>query len=194
MKALILATRARNWSWERDDFDEKGKLILLYRHQRFLDEGYIGKFVLDIGGWGKMAFRLAQEGCEVVLLDLTLNGHHNFNKFESICADAHFLPFQNESFNTVHSSETLEHVKSAEQVCEEVFRVLKTGGIYCGTVPIPNMTHKLGEEGIRFFSQSELKELLSEYWIKRIEPTPSIKPVGELCCSIMFVAEKVGGT
>lgn len=181
-----------SWSWGRDDFDENGKLILLYRHQRFLDEGYIGKRVLDIGGWGKMAFRLAQEGCEVVLLDLALNGHHNFNMFESICADAHFLPFRNGAFDTVHSSETLEHVKSAERVCEEVLRVLKAGGIYCGTVPIPDMVHALGEEGTRFFNQDELKELLSEYWVKKIEPTPSIEPVEELSSSIMFVAEKVG--
>lgn len=186
------------WSWERDDFDNQGKLILLYRHQRFIDEGWIGKRVLDIGGWGKMSFRLGQEGREVIILnnwkpDLeeakSMKKEHKFNGFELICADAHSLPFKNSVFNTVHSSETLEHVKSAERVSDEVFRVLEKEGIFCGTVPIPGVCHHKDEQGVRFFTETELRELLLKYLVLKLEETPSIKASGGRC-SIMFVAQR----
>lgn len=187
------------WTWERDNFDSFGKLKLLYRQQRFFDEGGIGHRVLDIGGWRKMCFRLGQEGREPVLLNLrkksllkarNMKRRHKSNQFELICADAHHLPFQAETFDTVYSAETLEHVKSAELVCNDILYILKPEGIFCGTVPIPGICHHQGEDEIRFFSSKQLRILLSKFQeILKIEETPSIKPDGSPC-SIMFVAKK----
>lgn len=181
------------WSWSRDDFRKNGKLVLLYRHQRFLDEKWIGDKVLDIGGWGKIAYRLSQDGHDVQLLDvdrlLLREMRARFQGFENIQGDAHNLPFRNEAFDTVHCSETLEHVRSAEDVVREVFMVLKKNGTFCGTVPLPNAVHKTDEEGIRFFSNDELRELFHDYSVLRLEETSSISP-SDPTCSIMFVCRK----
>ena len=181
------------WSWSRDDFDQNGKLILLYRHQRFLDEEWVGEKVLDIGGWGKIAHRLSQDGHDVQLLDIDKlllgKSRARFQGFETIQGDAQNLPFKNEVFDTVHCSETLEHVRSAEDVVRDVFMVLKKNGTFCGTVPLPNVVHKTGEEGIRFFSNDELREIFHDYKILKLEETPSISP-SDHACSIIFVCRK----
>lgn len=182
-----------SWSWERDDFDKNGKLLLLYRQQRFIDEGFIGQRVLDIGGWGKLAFRLTQEGKDVVLLDIDRNLLQKIKKrfrgVKLILAAGESLPFHAQTFDTVHCSETLEHVRSAEQVCAEANRVLSLEGIFCGTIPIPDVVHKRSEARIRFFTRSELQNLLSNFKTIKIEDTPSINP-SDAVCSTMFICRK----
>lgn len=188
------------YTWARDDFDN-GKLRLLYRHQRFIDEGWMGHHVLDIGGWGKMAYRLAQDGRDVILLNISFEGSDGhlerlwrksaINRFKLLFADAHDMPFRNEVFDTVHSSEMLEHVRSPEIICEEVFRVLRLCGYFCGSVPIPGHCHNEGELGIRFFNYTELKQLLvPKFKILKMEETSSIMQHDEEPSSIMFVAQK----
>lgn len=48
-------------------------------------------------------------------------------------ADAHALPFQDASFDFVFSYTVLQHLHSPLVAIQEVWRVLKPGGIYCGT-------------------------------------------------------------
>lgn len=180
-------------SWEEDNFDENGKLTLLYRHQRFIDEGFMGDKVLDIGGWGKLAFRLIQEGKEVLLLDidrlLLKKIKERFKGVQVVLSDAHKPPFINEVFDTVHCSETLEHIRLAKVVSKEAYRILRNGGIFCGTVPIPDVVHKRGELGITFYSRQELAKIISRFKIITIQETPSIKPE-DAACSIMFVCQR----
>lgn len=56
-------------------------------------------------------------------------------KAANLLADAHFLPFKNESFSNVICTEVLEHLKSPFQALEEVHRVLIRNGIAFLTVP-----------------------------------------------------------
>lgn len=56
------------------------------------------------------------------------------NKAADILADAHAIPFHNESFDCVFSYAVLEHLYNPFVVINEVQRVLKPGGIYIGTV------------------------------------------------------------
>jgi ubiquinone/menaquinone biosynthesis C-methylase UbiE len=53
--------------------------------------------------------------------------------------DVHYLPFEDNSFDTVILTEVLEHVYSPYRVLEEVHRVLNTAGILIISVP-NNMT------------------------------------------------------
>jgi len=45
------------------------------------------------------------------------------------------LPFENESFDVVYSNHNLEHVVNRAQLVEEIWRILKPGGIFDVTVP-----------------------------------------------------------
>lgn len=47
-----------------------------------------------------------------------------------LCADAHKLPFHSQSFDVVVSIETLEHLHEPAKAVKEIYRVLKTGGIF----------------------------------------------------------------
>ncbi len=45
------------------------------------------------------------------------------------------LPFADASFDVVTMLAVLEHLDQAEAVVAEVFRILRPGGVFCGTVP-----------------------------------------------------------
>lgn len=51
-----------------------------------------------------------------------------YPKIECFLADAHDLPFENKSFDTVVVSEVLDHVVKPKKVLSEVRRVLRPGG------------------------------------------------------------------
>lgn len=53
---------------------------------------------------------------------------NNVNNVKCICGDAIHLPFKNESFDLVVSSQFFEHVTDMDEALEEQIRVLKRGG------------------------------------------------------------------
>ncbi len=59
-------------------------------------------------------------------------------------ADAHELPFPDNSFDAVFCLETLEHVEDPEKAACEMFRVLKKGGYAVVLVPNENFLFKVG--------------------------------------------------
>ena len=58
-----------------------------------------------------------------------------------IAADAHQLPFFGETFDLVHMSCVLEHVRDADVVVEQCRRVLKPGGYIYSTTPFVSRFH-----------------------------------------------------
>jgi len=71
------------------------------------------------------------------------------------------LPFKSESFDTVLSTQVLEHVPEPKKMLEEVYRVLKNGGCLILTAPmiwglheIPNDYYRYTEYGLRYLAES----------------------------------------
>lgn len=84
--------------------------------------------VLDLGcGPKDQAVPITTLGHEYVGVDISSGA-------ADIRADAQALPFQSESFDFVFSYAVLEHVRNPFVALQEVNRVLKPGGIFCGTV------------------------------------------------------------
>lgn len=52
-----------------------------------------------------------------------------YRDIEFVQADAHRLPFPEESFDAIVCTEVLEHVENPETVLEEIKRVMKPGGL-----------------------------------------------------------------
>lgn len=97
------------------------------------------KPVLDIGcGFGEFGGVFFSSQVEVGLdineeeiLRAAASGKYK----KTIAADARNLPFKNNSFKTVISISTLEHIPNNAKVFKEAYRVLKPGGKFYFTVP-----------------------------------------------------------
>ncbi len=97
------------------------------------------KPVLDIGcGFGEFGGIFFSSQVEVGLdineqeiLKAAATGKYK----KTIAADARNLPFKNNTFRTVISISTLEHIPNNAKVFKESFRVLKPGGKFYFTVP-----------------------------------------------------------
>lgn len=115
---------------------------------RAIEAGEIAKIkykrpLLDIGcGFGEFAgvfFESQVEvGIDIAPLDLILARRQGGYK-KLFLADARKLPFPDESFATVLSVSVLEHIPKVEKTFQEIFRVLKPGGLLIFTVPTSDL-------------------------------------------------------
>ena len=146
--------------------------------------------LLDAGvGFGRHAFEAARRGARVVALDyaedevrVTRNtfgamleaGEITRDKFvASLKGDATKLPFDDESFDHIVTSEVLEHIQDDVSAIAEFTRLLKPGGSLTVTVPTwwpEKINWMLSDEyhapksvggHVRIYSATELKAKLS---------------------------------
>jgi len=87
-----------------------------------------GQRVLEIGGGsGFQARKLAEWGCDVASVDIA--GRPNIARWFPVQDyDGKRLPFPDQSFDIVFSSNVLEHIPHLSLALEEMARVLKSGG------------------------------------------------------------------
>ena len=97
-----------------------------------------GHCVLDIGaGPGRLASKVSALGGTVVGLDLTPGAltqamnHVPRERFQPVLCDLDVgIPFENDAFDAAFCVRVLKYLSSPEQLIGEVFRVLRTGGIF----------------------------------------------------------------
>lgn len=111
-----------------------------------------GDRVLDVGaGFGRHAFEVARRGGRVVALDyaadevtqtratigaMVADGEVSVDQFLGVLqGDATRLPFDDDSFDVVITSEVLEHIQDDVAAIAEMTRVLRPGGVFAATVP-----------------------------------------------------------
>jgi len=96
-------------------------------------------------GVGSLSLTLAREGRTVVATDLSLRSLEYLarrahssglsRKVLLVVGDINHLPFNDGTFSTATSAETLEHVPNDQGAVEELARVLQPDGWLVGTVP-----------------------------------------------------------
>lgn len=119
---------------------------------------YAAKNLLDLGCGNKPykewygPLTTSSIGCDAV--------QSSENVVDTICL-ASELPYQNESFETVFTTQVLEHVFEQQQMINEAARVLKPGGYLILSVPF---TWELHEEPYDFFRITKygLKEMFEK--------------------------------
>jgi SAM-dependent methyltransferase len=111
-----------------------------------------GDLVLDVGaGFGRHCFEVARRGGRVVALDYAADevkgtratlgamvdeGEIPLERYVGVLrGDATCLPFPDNTFDRVITSEVLEHIQGDVDAIAEMVRVLKPGGTFAGTVP-----------------------------------------------------------
>jgi SAM-dependent methyltransferase len=125
-----------------------------------------GDTVLDVGaGFGRHVFECARRGAHVVALDyaddevahtrdtlgaMIVDGEITIDKLIGVLqGDARRLPFPDDTFDVVITSEVLEHIQDDVGAIAEMVRVLKPGGRFAATVPawLPEVINwKLSDE------------------------------------------------
>jgi len=96
------------------------------------------KKVLVIGGASRgSGTNNLWENEQIKITSIDLIGTENVD----YVADAHYLPFKNESFDGVWIQAVLEHVVSPKIVVKEIFRVLKNDGLIYSEIPFMQQIH-----------------------------------------------------
>jgi SAM-dependent methyltransferase len=100
---------------------------------------------LDLGaGRGIGSFALAQDGWAVIALEPDSSELVGAGAIRSLAARAGLpirvveqygeqLPFERNSFDLVYGRQVLHHAQNLPQLCREVWRVLKPGGVFMAT-------------------------------------------------------------
>ena len=144
-----------------------------------------GDLVLDAGaGFGRHAYEVARLGGRIVALDyaddevrttratfgamLQEGQIANDSYVGALRGDATHLPFPDDTFDRVITSEVLEHIQDDVSAIAELVRVLRPGGSFACTVPSwwpEKINWKLSDEyhapkavggHVRIYSQTEL--------------------------------------
>ena len=148
----------------------------------------IDKKVLDIAcGCGMGTKMLAERALKVHGYDIDAETiefakkYYNDVKIEYAVGDICNIPEPDESFDTVVSVETFEHVSDIDKLIGEVHRVLKPKGIWCFTTPngIRYPDHNIVKYHVKHYTESELYSMLDSRFscfIRRtgLEPDTSI--------------------
>ncbi|MFH1575605.1 MAG: class I SAM-dependent methyltransferase [Candidatus Nealsonbacteria bacterium] len=109
---------------------------------------YIHGKAMDLGaGSGKYRDIIKKEAAEYVAFDMAPGKHID------VVGDALNISFPNETFDTVVSTQVLEHVEKPWIMVKEIGRVLKSGGICILTAPFLEPFHQNPGDFFRYSAQ-----------------------------------------
>ena len=95
-----------------------------------------GARLLEIGaGTGRQAQALVERGFSVEAIEILESNYSGDRLFPITNYDGRHIPFPNQSFDIVFSSNVLEHVPDLVQMHSEIRRVLRSGGYAVHVLP-----------------------------------------------------------
>lgn len=156
---------------------------------KHLSRVQLKKPILDIGcGFGEFAVAYADEPID---MGIDINSRDLYTasktgKYKNLTlGDARDLPFANNSYASIFSISTLEHIENSDKVLKELFRVLQPGGILFLTLETDEVDkatfyrplfYKLGMSYMTGFLTEKYNKLFhrqtllpKKTWIKKIE-------------------------
>lgn len=136
-----------------------------------------GRKILDLGcGDGCLVYLLAKKGGQVTGVDndelgikfagenLAARLKNLKNSYKFVCSSVYNLPFPENSFDLVISSEVIEHLQEPDRMLAEARRVLKTSGKVILTTPY-RLTEKPSDHNhVKEYYPEELKKIVGEYF------------------------------
>lgn len=108
--------------------------------------------ILDFGCGAKPYAQYFSHAAEYIGLDIENSGHPHLNEHIDVFYDGKKIPFADNSFDSVFSSEVFEHVFNIEEVLTEIHRVLKPGGRLLFTCPFAWPEHEVPYDFARYSS------------------------------------------
>lgn len=114
-------------------------------------KGYMRGKLLDFG-CGSKPYQPVFNVTQYIGTDIKVSGHDHAYEDIDVYYDGKTLPFKDESFDSIFSSEVFEHVFNLPQILEELYRVLKPGGHMLVTVPFVWDEHEIPYDFARYTS------------------------------------------
>ncbi len=126
--------------------------------------------LLDFGCGSKPYESLFINVSEYLGLDIENNSHNHSKENIDIFYDGKKIPFPENHFDSVFSSEVLEHVFEPDLALKEIYRVLKPNGKALFTLPFAWNEHETPNDYARYTSFG-IKYLLEKQGFKIIKQT-----------------------
>ena len=142
-------------------FSRKG----LYKSISQLTPKLSGK-LLDIG-CGTKPYQSICNVNEYIGLEIDDEGNRN-HSYADVFYDGKVIPFNDNTFDSILSSEVFEHVFNPDEFLQEVNRVAKMGGLFLITVPFIWAEHEKPYDYARY-SSFGLKHILSKNGFEVVE-------------------------
>lgn len=129
-----------------------------------------GGVILDVGCGNSPYKSLLPKELKYIGLDYNMaQENFDYKKSEDIILyDGKNFPFENNSFDYLYHTETLEHIKEPKHFLKECNRVLKDGGIMFFSVPFQARYHYIPFDYYRY-TPSSLEMLLEEAGFNNIK-------------------------
>ncbi len=149
-----------------------------------------GARVLDVGcGNGKMLLPLVRAGFDAIGLDFSRGALLTIAGQKAVQGDARNLPLKGSAFDAAVCYDVLQHLLEGERgaAIREVYRVLAPGGLvfvqvfgkkdmrYGGTLVEPDTFRRHTGIVYHYFSEDEVRSMLSGFTLLRIESAISHK-------------------
>ena len=125
--------------------------------------------VLDFG-CGDKPYKSLFTHTEIIGLDIENEGHSHENEEIDAYYDGTTIPFENEYFDSVFSSEVFEHVFDLDPILDEINRVLKKDGKMLISLPFAWNEHEEPNDFGRYTSFG-IKHLLNKHGFEVIRLT-----------------------
>lgn len=111
-------------------------VIREFEYKKIVDRFGSGSRILEIGGGtGYQAKRLTEDGYQVESIDIPDSNYVTQQEFPVRAYDGRNIPFAENSFDIVFSSNVLEHVADLNYLQNEIKRVLKQDGVCVHVMP-----------------------------------------------------------
>jgi SAM-dependent methyltransferase len=108
--------------------------------------------MMDFGCGEKPYKLLFSHVSEYIGVDYNGEGHSHANENIDVYYDGKTIPFDNDTFDSILTSEVLEHVFNLEPIMQELCRVLKPGGKILITTPFAWNEHEVPVDFGRYTS------------------------------------------
>lgn len=111
---------------------------------------YVKGKLLDMG-CGNKPYKSVFDVDKYIGIDIPISLSANKqNKVVDVYGSVTILPFKNESFDTVLSTQVLEHVPEPKEMVREAYRVLKNNGFLILTAPMTWGLHEIPHDYYRY--------------------------------------------
>ena len=140
---------------------------------------YMDGRLLDFG-CGRKPYKALFNVVEYIGTDIEVSGHDHTNEEIDVYYDGKTLPFADESFDSIFSSEVFEHLFNLPKILDELHRVLKPGGYMLVTLPFVWDEHEIPYDYARYTSFG-IKHLLEEHGFSIVEEQKTTSYVATIC-------------